>query len=319
MLVAVIGSPAGQLRQLTAHRCQVAAGALAVTAGGQQPGDVVVQVGREIGAEPAPAQSVVHFSVGLCQVADGVDVGLPTRRGPDATGPSAVGQVSQRNAEAGSAAELNAAFTRNRLRCTSALHREVEVTTVSGQALNSSRPRSAGRPPGVMPSSVSQTLRPRASLIIAAASSGTGARGCSPASHRSTEVIAAHVRQALGCRPVRDPAGKSLVRHPGLVQQRAQAQVLLLRVQVLADWILGQYMIIPGAWGLSTPAVVAGTALMINRTRRGEGTVADAACLLGLVSHPITAALVSNEEDGESSRFTRAIATASSWMIEGLP
>ena len=69
----------------------------------------------------------------------------PTWRVPEAEGAAAGGLVSQRSAEAGSAAEVKTALTRNRLRCTSALHRAVEVATVSVQPTGSCRPRSPGR------------------------------------------------------------------------------------------------------------------------------------------------------------------------------
>jgi hypothetical protein len=79
-----------------------------------------------------------------------------------------------------------------------------------------------------------------------------------------------------------------------------------------------QHVIIPIAWGLSTPAVAAGMALMIGRFRRGQATRADAACLLGLASYPIIPALASEVENGEAPRLIRPIATASSWAVEGL-
>jgi hypothetical protein len=79
----------------------------------------------------------------------------------------------------------------------------------------------------------------------------------------------------------------------------------------------GQHMIIPIAWGLSTPAVVAGMVLVIERFRRGEGTPADATCLLGLVSYPVIPALASAADD-EAPPFTRSMATVCSWMVEGL-
>lgn len=79
-----------------------------------------------------------------------------------------------------------------------------------------------------------------------------------------------------------------------------------------------QHVIIPIAWGLSTPAVAAGMALVIGRFRRGQATWADAACLLGLASYPIIPALACAEEDGDASRAIRLIATISSWMVEGL-
>src|ERR1700683_5148180 len=104
----------------------------------------------------------------------------PTWRVPEAEGAAAGGLVSQRSAEAGSAAEVKTALTRNRLRCTSALQRAVEVAMVSAQPVASCRPRSPGRLLGVMPSSVSETFRPRALPRASAASSGTGGRGWSP-------------------------------------------------------------------------------------------------------------------------------------------
>ncbi len=79
-----------------------------------------------------------------------------------------------------------------------------------------------------------------------------------------------------------------------------------------------QHMIIPIAWGLSTPAVAAGMALVIGRFRRGEATLADAACLLGLAAYPIIPALASAEEDGDASRLIRSMATVLSWVVEGL-
>jgi hypothetical protein len=112
----------------------------------------------------------------------------PTWRVPEAAGAAAGGLVSQRSAEAGSAAEVKTALTKNRLRCTSALQRAVEMATVSVQPTGSCRPRSPGRSLGVMPSSVSATFRPRVSPSTTAASSGTGDRGCSPASQRRTDV-----------------------------------------------------------------------------------------------------------------------------------
>ena len=72
----------------------------------------------------------------------------PILRSPEAAGASAGGLVSQRSAEAGSAAEVKTALTRNRLRCTSALHRAVEVATVSVQPVGSCKPRSAGQAAG---------------------------------------------------------------------------------------------------------------------------------------------------------------------------
>ena len=112
----------------------------------------------------------------------------PTFRVPEAAGALAGGLVSQRSAEAGSAAEVKTALARNRLRCTSALHRVVEVAMVSAQPIGSCKPMSLGRLLGVMPISVSEIFRPRALLRTMAASSGTGGRGCSPASHRRTDV-----------------------------------------------------------------------------------------------------------------------------------
>jgi hypothetical protein len=78
-----------------------------------------------------------------------------------------------------------------------------------------------------------------------------------------------------------------------------------------------EHMIIPVASGLGTPAVVAGMALVIGRFKRGEGTPADATCLLGLVSYPVIPALASAADD-EAPPFTRSMATVCSWMVEGL-
>ena len=78
-----------------------------------------------------------------------------------------------------------------------------------------------------------------------------------------------------------------------------------------------QHMVIPLAWGLSTPAVVAGAALAVERFRRGEATLIDAACALGLFSYPLIPALASAADDG-SPRFTQSVATMCSWMVEGL-
>ena len=114
---------------------------------------------------------------------------FPTLRGPEAEGAAAGGLVSQRSAEAGSAAEVKTALTRNRLRCTSALHRVVEVAMVSAQPVGSCKPTSLGRLLGVMPISVSEIFRPRALLRTMAASSGTGGRGI--------PAVAARVRAAL--------------------------------------------------------------------------------------------------------------------------
>src|SRR5215471_16860842 len=112
----------------------------------------------------------------------------PTRTGPLPVGPPAGGLVSQRSADAGVAAAANAALARNRLRCTSALHRAVEMATVSVHAVGRCRPRSAGRSLAVMPSPAAVTGLPTASVRTLAISSGTGGRGCSPDSQRSTEV-----------------------------------------------------------------------------------------------------------------------------------
>jgi hypothetical protein len=112
----------------------------------------------------------------------------PTRCEPFPAGGSAGALVSQRSADAGVAAAANAALARNRLRCTSALHKAVDVVTVSVHAVGRCRPRSAGRSLGVMPSSTTVTGRPTASPMTSAINSGTGGRGCSPDSQRSTEV-----------------------------------------------------------------------------------------------------------------------------------
>ena len=65
----------------------------------------------------------------------------PTWRVPAEAGAGAGGLVSQRRAEAGSAAEVNAALTRKRRRCTSALHRVVEADTVSVHPSDRTKPR----------------------------------------------------------------------------------------------------------------------------------------------------------------------------------
>jgi cellulose synthase/poly-beta-1,6-N-acetylglucosamine synthase-like glycosyltransferase len=78
------------------------------------------------------------------------------------------------------------------------------------------------------------------------------------------------------------------------------------------------HMIIPIAWGLSTPAVAAGMAIMIGRFRQGRATLADAACLLALASYPIFPALAGETDDERTSRLIRPIATGSSWVVEGL-
>lgn len=79
-----------------------------------------------------------------------------------------------------------------------------------------------------------------------------------------------------------------------------------------------QHMSIPIAWGLSTPAVAAGAARVIGRWSCGEANWADAACLLGLVSYPVIPALASAAQDGEAPGLMRLVATAASWMVEGL-
>jgi hypothetical protein len=121
--------------------------------------------------------------------------------------------------------------------------------------------------------------------------------------------------------------------HDLLTQQRAWMQGLLnfgatarwardsgrLRLTAPEVAVLRcKHMIIPIAWGLSTPAVAAGMALVIGRFRRGEATRADAVCLLSLASYPIVPALASTAEDSGAPRFIKPIATASSWVIEGL-
>ena len=83
-----------------------------------------------------------------------------------------------------------------------------------------------GRSLGVMPSSVSGTGRPRASPGRSAISSGTGGRGCSPASHRSTEVWSQRtLRHTPRLGQVNDPARQALVGHSGLVHQGPQPQI----------------------------------------------------------------------------------------------
>jgi hypothetical protein len=90
----------------------------------------------------------------------------------------------------------------------------------------------------------------------------------------------------------------------------AAPQVALLRCQHLA---------IPLAWGLSTPAVVAGIALAVERLARGKGTLTDAAILLGLASYPVIPALATGRErDGGTSPLIRPMAAAASWTIEGI-
>jgi Glycosyl transferase family group 2 len=118
-----------------------------------------------------------------------------------------------------------------------------------------------------------------------------------------------------------------------LTQQRAWMQGLLnfattlrwvrdsgrLRLAEPEAAVLGcQHVIIPIAWGLSTPAVAAGMALMIERLRRKEAMWADWACLFGLASYPVIPALAHAAEGGEASHPSRLLATAWSWTIEGL-
>jgi hypothetical protein len=80
-----------------------------------------------------------------------------------------------------------------------------------------------------------------------------------------------------------------------------------------------QHLVIPLAWGLSTPTVVAGIGLAIERLGRGKGTLADAAILLGLASYPVIPALAgSGESDDGSSPVVRSAASAASWMVEGI-
>jgi hypothetical protein len=86
-------------------------------------------------------------------------------------------------------------------------------------------------------------------------------------------------------------------------------EVALLRCQHLA---------IPLAWGLSTPTVVTGIGLAIERLRRGKGTLADAAILLGLASYPVIPALASSREGDATSLLVRSAAAAASWMVEGI-
>lgn len=116
----------------------------------------------------------------------------PTRTGPSDSGGPDSGLVSQRSADAGIAAAANAALARNRLRCTSALHKTVETFTVSVHAVGMRSPWSAGRSLGLIPSSVTVTGRPAASVRTLAISSGTGAlissmtvNGCAQRGHPS--------------------------------------------------------------------------------------------------------------------------------------
>ena len=145
----------------------------------------------------------------------------PTLRVPEAAGAAAGGLVSQRSAEAGSAAEVKTALTRNRLRCTSALHRAVEVAMVSVQPVGSCRPRSPGRLLGVMPSSVSETFRPRALLEDHGDQFGDRRAWLfSRQPPQDRRVITPHAGHAPGRSEVNDPARQALVGHYSLVQQR---------------------------------------------------------------------------------------------------
>ena len=98
VLVAVVGDPAGQLRQLAARGGELPAGLFPVAAGGEQARDVIVQVGHDRGAELAPAEPVVHLPVGAGQLADRVDVGAPylARAGGGGGGGGRAGEPAQR-------------------------------------------------------------------------------------------------------------------------------------------------------------------------------------------------------------------------------
>jgi hypothetical protein len=63
VLVTVVGDPPGELGQFLACRGQVAAGLLAVGAGGQQGGDLLVEVAGDGLADLAAAEPVVDLSV----------------------------------------------------------------------------------------------------------------------------------------------------------------------------------------------------------------------------------------------------------------
>ncbi|MGH8900435.1 MAG: glycosyltransferase [Egibacteraceae bacterium] len=90
----------------------------------------------------------------------------------------------------------------------------------------------------------------------------------------------------------------------------AEPQLILLRYEHLA---------IPVAWGLSTPVVLAGMAVMIRRFKRSEATVADFTCLLGLATYPVIPAFASAAGYNDKTPwFVRSIAAAASWVVEGL-
>ena len=90
----------------------------------------------------------------------------------------------------------------------------------------------------------------------------------------------------------------------------AGPEVALLRCQHLA---------IPLAWGLSTPAVMAGMTVAAGRFRHGEGTLTDAACLLALASYPVIPVLASSRRHGaDETPPCEVAAAAASWMVEGL-
>jgi hypothetical protein len=74
VLVAVVGNPAGQLGQFTARGGELPPCLFLLAAGREQARDVIVQVGHDRAAELAPAEPVVHLPVGVCQLADRVDV-----------------------------------------------------------------------------------------------------------------------------------------------------------------------------------------------------------------------------------------------------
>lgn len=71
----------------------------------------------------------------------------------------------------------------------SACHSPVIARTPSGQLTGSSAPSPGRMSPACMPSSAGVITRPTSPEITSASSAGTGARGCSPASQRNTELI----------------------------------------------------------------------------------------------------------------------------------
>jgi hypothetical protein len=98
---------------------------------------------------------------------------------------------------------------------------------------------------------------------------------------------------------------------------RASGRVSLTRPEVLL--LRCQHLAIPLAWGLSTPAVVAGMVVAARRFKRGEGTLTDAASLLALASYPVIPALASSmRSDAGGTPLRRSAAAAASWMVEGL-